>query len=101
MARRIEDDIYSVDQLRDRISIFLPILHELGITDLYMVKSFAPDNRIYAYFTNVKGEVTDRIYYLSEGKVCDHVVSGSELIDIYNDLNYVVVNYIFGYVSGF
>lgn len=99
MARRIEDDICSVEDLRDRVGVFLPILHELGIADLYAIKSFAPDNRMYAYFIDVNGKIADRIYYISGDKLCDHVVSGDSLMDIYNDLNYLTVNYILGYVS--
>lgn len=101
MGRRVEDDICSIEELRNRFKVMIPTLSNFGIVDLYAVKSFPPDYRMYAYFINNSGGVVDKIRYICDGNLCDHVVSGNDYNEIYRDLNYVVVNYIFGYVSGF
>lgn len=97
MARRVEDNIGDVIELRDRfISNQLPILKNLGVDDISEVKR--SDNGVMWIQFISRGNVTDRITYRHNGMECDHVVKGLSLNDLYRDMEYMVVNYIFGLI---
>lgn len=97
MARRVEDNISSIIELRDRfISNQLPILKNLGVDDISEVKKSA-NGVMWIQFIS-RGKVTDRITYKYNNMRCDHVVKGSSLNDLYRDMEYMVVNYIFGLI---
>lgn len=97
MARRIEDNITSVIDLRDRfISNQLPILRNLGVDDIFEVRG-SSDGIMWIQFVS-GSSITDRITYKYNGIKCDHVVKGMSFNDLYRDMEYMVVNYIFGLI---
>lgn len=98
MARRLVDDsIHDVSELRERfLRNQVDILSILGILDIFELRN-GTNGEIYAYFITNNG-ITDRIYYTYNGMACDHVVKGRSLDEIYRDMEFVVVNYIFGII---
>lgn len=98
MARRVVDDsIHDLSELRERfLRNQVDVLSALGILDISELRN-GTDGEIYVYFTTNTG-VTDRIYYTYNGMSCDHAVKGRSLDEIYRDMEFVVVNYIFGII---
>lgn len=97
MVKRIDDNISDVIELRNRfITNQLPILRNLGVDDISEVRG-SSDGIMWIQFVS-GGSITDRITYKYNGISCDHVVKGKSLDEIYRDMEFVVVNYIFGIV---
>lgn len=97
MVKRIDDNISDAIELRDRfIANQLPILMNLGVDDISEVRS-STDGIMWIQFVG-GGNVTDRITYRYNGIKCDHVVKGSSFNELYRDMEYMVVNYIFGII---
>lgn len=98
MARRVVDDsIHDLSELRERfLRNQVEVLSTLGILNIHELHK-DESGEMYVYFTTECG-IADRIYYTYNGMSCDHVVKGKSLDEIYRDMEFVVVNYIFGII---
>lgn len=96
MARIKEDIVKDIDDLKSRFNLVKDEFRcHFGISDISHVEMI--DDILYLYFIDTNGNVTDRIHYTYlDGSRGDHVVKGFSLTDIYRDLEFVTVNYIFG-----
>lgn len=99
MKKRRIDCIESVDELKNRIRLVdLQTLNEFDISGLNDVKMI--DNKLYAYWNKSDGGVVDRVRYkYIDGSIGEHVFSGTDLNDLYRDIEFFVASYIFGVVN--
>jgi hypothetical protein len=101
MAKIKEDIIRDIDDLKKRFELmkddFESHFNISGISHIELI-----DDLLYLYFIKKDGSISDRINYkfIKNGIPIDgdHVVKGLSLNEIYRDLEFVTVNYVFGII---
>lgn len=104
MARRNQKiEPLTVEELRENFLSFMAedFSKAYGVKDIFEIWT-ASDGNHYVKFVTVDNKLTDRLRYTYQlnGQVynCDHVVHGADLDEIYRDLEFMEVNFIFGYI---
>lgn len=99
MARKY-DIITSFEELKNRYIMYSSDFLNFGVKDLSCVRVF--NDIMYLYFIDLNGNETDRLRYkikvgsgVYEG---DHVISGATLNEIYRDIEFMYINYLFGFI---